>query len=167
VHREEWVRFRVGFVDGGQLQLHDPRRLGSVELAPDESRLGPDAGSVTLSALRSALATRDPGSGPPLKARLQDQVHLAGVGNLLSDEILWRAGLSPDRPAGGLSPAELRRLHRHLGVTLRVLAARGGSHTGDLMEERRPGGHCPKDGTPLRRDTVGGRTAWWCPVHQR
>jgi formamidopyrimidine-DNA glycosylase len=45
--------------------------------------------------------------------------------------------------------------------------ARGGSHTGDLMGERAPGGACPKDGTPLRRDTVGGRTSFWCPTHQR
>ena len=46
------------------------------------------------------------------------------------------------------------------------LLARGGSHTGDLMEERRPGGHCPRDGAALARATVGGRTTWWCPAHQ-
>jgi formamidopyrimidine-DNA glycosylase len=32
---------------------------------------------------------------------------------------------------------------------------------------RAPGGRCPKDGTELQRDTVGGRTTWWCPKHQR
>jgi len=161
-----WVRFRVRFVDGGSLSLHDPRRFGRVELDPDEGSLGPDAMTVTIGQLRSALAARAPSAGPPLKARMQDQSRLAGLGNLLVDEILWRAGLSPHRPSGSLSDAELRRLHRNLRRTLDQLLVRGGSHTGDLMEQRRPGGRCPRDGTALERATVGGRTTWWCPAHQ-
>ena len=103
-------RFGLVFTDGGHLRVRDPRRLGGVQLDPFETGLGPDAGAVTLGHLRSALA----GSRAPLKARLMDQSRLAGVGNLIADEVLWRAGLSPLRPAGGLSAAELRRLHRHL-----------------------------------------------------
>jgi len=80
--------------------------------------------------------------------------------------MLWRAGLSPVRSAGSLSPAEVRRLHRHLVRTLSDLTERGGSHLGDLMPERHTGGVCPKDGAPLARTTVGGRTSWWCPTHQ-
>ena len=62
-----------------------------------------------------------------------DQGHLAGVGNLIADEVLWQAGLSPLRPASSLVPTELRRLHRHLRAALIYMGARGGSHTGDLM----------------------------------
>jgi formamidopyrimidine-DNA glycosylase len=164
---DRWVRFGIRFADGGALLLHDPRRMGRVSLGVGDPVLGPDALSVTRAELRRALAARRPGGGPPLKARLQDQARLAGVGNLLADEILWRAGLSPLRPSGSLTDAELTRLHRHLRATLRDLLERGGSHTGDLMNERRPGGHCPRDGSPLLRSTVGGRTTWWCPVHQR
>jgi formamidopyrimidine-DNA glycosylase len=102
-----------------------------------------------------------------LKARLMDQSRLAGVGNLAADEILWRAGLDPTRPASSLTDADLRRLLRHLRATLRDFLERGGSHTGELMPERHPGGLCPKDGTPLRRATVATRTTWWCPAHQR
>jgi formamidopyrimidine-DNA glycosylase len=101
----------------------------------------------------------------PLKARLLDQERLAGVGNLLADEILWRAGLDPERRTP-LSDAELRVLHRALRATLRQLGGRGGSHMGELMEQRHAGGRCPKDGTELRRATVGGRTTYWCPAHQ-
>ncbi len=155
-------RFAITFDDGGSLIMRDPRRLGGVELDPDEDRLGPDASTVTLAELRRALA----GGREALKARLLDQARLAGVGNLIADELLWRAGLSPIRPAGSLTPAELRRLHRHLVSGLGDLTARGGSHTGDLMQHRLAGGRCPRDGAPLRRDTVGGRTTWWCPAHQ-
>jgi formamidopyrimidine-DNA glycosylase len=163
--REEsaWDRFGVVFADGGSLRLRDPRRLGGVFLDLDESRLGPDVAGLGPAGLRDALA----GSTIPVKARLMDQARLAGVGNLTADEALWRAGVDPRRPAGSLSAAELRRLHRHLRRTVDELVDRGGSHTGDLMAARTPGGTCPRDGTPLSRATVGGRTTWWCPTHQR
>ncbi len=161
-HVATWDRFVLRFADGSDLRMRDSRRLGGVELDPDESRLGPDALTAPPAALRRALAR----SQAPLKARLMDQAHLAGVGNLAADELLWRSGLDPARPAASLTPAELRRLHRHLRSTLADLLARGGSHTGELMLERRPGGVCPRDGTPLHRATVGGRTTWFCPRHQ-
>jgi len=154
-------RFAVAFVDGGSLVMRDPRRLGGVSLDPEEEALGPDALEVTPARFRAALA-----SAAPLKACLMDQRRLAGVGNLLADEILWRAGLNPARPALSLTPAEVRRLHRHLRTTMVDLIARGGSHTGDLMAERVPGGHCPRDATALCRTRIGGRTTWWCPTHQ-
>jgi formamidopyrimidine-DNA glycosylase len=158
-----WDRFAVHFTDGGALVVRDPRRLGGVELDPDESRLGPDAAAVSASQLRLALD----GSHAPLKARLMDQSRLAGVGNLIADEALWRAGLDPARAAGSLSSAELRRLHRHLVGTIADFVRDGGSHTGALLPHRVDGGRCPRDGAPLVRRTVGGRTTWSCPVHQR
>jgi formamidopyrimidine-DNA glycosylase len=167
VFNEKWVRARITFQDGGDLLMHDPRRFGSLELAPDEGRLGPDALTVSLADLRAALAIAPGRSGvaAPLKARFMDQERLAGVGNLLADEILYRAGLAPDRRTP-LTDAEIRELHKQLRSTLRQLGRRGGSHMGDLMEERVEGARCPRDGAELRRETVGGRTTYWCPLHQ-
>jgi formamidopyrimidine-DNA glycosylase len=167
VFNEKWVRARFTFDDGGDLLMHDPRRFGSLELAPDESRLGPDALTVSLGELATALAIAPGRSGvaAPLKARFMDQERLAGVGNLLADEILYRAGLAPGRRTP-LTDAELRELHKQLRSTLRQLGRRGGSHMGDLMEGREVGARCPLDGMELRRETVGGRTTYWCPEHQ-
>jgi formamidopyrimidine-DNA glycosylase len=155
VFNEKWVRARITFQDGGDLLMHDPRRFGSLELAPDEGRLGPDALTVSLADLRAALAIAPGRSGvaAPLKARF------------MADEILYRAGLAPDRRTP-LTDAEIRELHKQLRSTLRQLGRRGGSHMGDLMEERVEGARCPRDGTELRRETVGGRTTYWCPLHQ-
>jgi formamidopyrimidine-DNA glycosylase len=167
VFNDKWVRARFTFDDGGELLLHDPRRFGSLELAPDEDRLGPDALSITPPQLGAALAI-PPGratAAAPLKARLMDQERVAGVGNLLADEILWRAGLAPGRRTP-LTDDELRVLHKELRATLRQLGRRGGSHMGELMEQREVGGRCPLDGTELLRETVGGRTTYWCPAHQ-
>lgn len=157
-----WDRFTLHFEDGGSLALRDKRRLGRVVLDPDLSRLGPDAAEVT----RRDFAERVGRGHAPLKARLMNQSVIAGVGNLLADETLWRAGLSPLREAGSLSPEELDRLRRSLRAATRRAVRRGGVHTGDLIPHRGPGGHCPRCGTALLRDTVGGRTTWWCPVDQ-
>jgi formamidopyrimidine-DNA glycosylase len=159
----KWDRFVIHLTDGGTIRLRDPRRLGGVELDPDEDLLGPDALTIGAAALRDSLR----GSTAPLKARLMDQGRVAGLGNLLTDEILWRAGLDPARQAGSLHPRELRRLHAHLRSVLAELTERGGSHTGDLQDERDRDGRCPRDGSALMRRQVGGRTTYSCPHHQR
>lgn len=162
-NREEWDRFVLRFADGGDLRLRDPRRLGGLELDPDEARLGPDAATITAPALRAALAA----SIAPLKARLLDQARIAGLGNLLVDEVLWRAGLDPRQAAGALTSRRVAGLARRIVDTVAELTERGGSHTGDLQAARVRGGRCPRDGAALRRETVGGRTTYWCPRHQR
>ena len=96
-----------------------------------------------------------------------DQQRIAGLGNLLTDEALFRAGIDPARPAMSLDGDEIDRLHRAIRTTLRTLQRRGGSHTGDHMPARFPGGICPRDGAVLVRRTVGGRTTFSCPLHQR
>ncbi len=165
-YEERWIRARVRFRDGGEMLLHDPRRLGRLLLDPDEEALGPDAFSLTLGQLRAALSSRA-AEGPPLKARLLDQSKIAGIGNLLADEMLYRANLDPRRASTSLSEVELKRLHRQIRATLAELFARGGSHTGDHMEARVPQGRCPKDGAAMHRATIGGRTTYWCSEHQR
>ncbi len=103
--RAWWDRFTVEFADGGRMALRDRRRLGRAVLEPDLSTLGPDAAEVGRKAFRERV-----GRGTsPLKARIMDQRVIAGVGNLLADETLWRAYLSPLRPAGELSEDELDR----------------------------------------------------------
>ena len=158
-----WDRFVLTFTDGGDLRIRDPRRLGGLEVDPDVDRLGPDAATLTVDELDDALR----GSRTSLKARLLDQRRVAGLGNLLVDESLWRAGIDPARPAGVLTAAEQRQLAGAITATVEELTRRGGSHTGDLQAERARGGHCPLDGAPLDRRTVGGRTTYSCPEHQR
>src|SRR5262249_27260990 len=78
----KWHRFGVTFVDGGDFYVRAPRRLGAVELDLDESRLGPDAATITRKQLDAALGKRT----APIKAVLMDQSNIAGLGNLLVDE---------------------------------------------------------------------------------
>jgi len=155
-------RFRIDFEDGGSLVLRDMRRLGRVVLDPDLSGLGPDAAEVTRNGFRERI-----GRGTaPLKARIMDQSVIAGVGNLLADEALWRAGLSPRSEAGSLSEEELDGLRRAIRAATRRAIRLGGVHTGELIPHRERGGTCPRCGAALERATIGGRTTYWCPRHQ-
>ena len=80
--------------------------------------------------------------------------------------MLFRAGVDPRTPVAHLSADQRARLFRAFGQTMRTLARRGGSHTGDHMEGRVPGGVCPRDGAPMASATIGGRTTYWCRLHQ-
>lgn len=157
-----WTRFSITFEDGGQLALHDKRRLGRARIDPDRTALGPDAEQIS----RTDFRERFHRSNAPVKARLLDQSVIAGVGNLLADDCLWHAGIRPSRPASELSVDELDRLRRSLRLMLRKAIANGGVHTNEFARARGRSGTCPKCGAPLSRGTVGGRTTYWCPIDQ-
>ncbi len=102
----------------------------------------------------------------PLKARLLDQSRIAGIGNLLADEVLWQARISPQRRTGDLEAEELDELRRVLRRAIRDATRHGGVHTGEIIKHRGPGQHCPRCGSEMTRASVGGRTTWWCPQEQ-
>ena len=164
-YRARWVRAGLEFDDGRKLVLHDPRRLARCEIDPDLDELGPDALTLTRRQFDQVLQVAR-GEGPTIKARLLDQSAVAGVGNLLGDEILFDAGIDPRTPVGLLERQQRDRLFRSFTSTMRTLKKRGGSHLGTHMSGRFPGGVCPLDGAAMLSSTVGGRTTYWCAAHQ-
>jgi formamidopyrimidine-DNA glycosylase len=157
-----WDRFTLTFDDGGGLRLFDKRRLGRVRLDPDLDALGPDAALVDA----VDFAARVGRGTAPVKARLLDQSVIAGVGNLLADETLWQARISPRRRSNELTPADLSTLYGALQEATRAAIRNGGVHTGTFIAFRGAGRHCPRCGTEVTTATVGGRTTWWCPEEQ-
>jgi formamidopyrimidine-DNA glycosylase len=157
-----WDRFTISFADGTRLALRDRRRLGRAVLEPDLSHVGPDAADATRAEFRARVGR----GNAPIKARLLDQTAIAGVGNLLADEILWQARIDPRRRTGTLGESELDALRRTTRAVIRSALRRGGAHTGTLIEHREEDGHCPRCGTALARATIGGRTTYWCPAEQ-
>jgi formamidopyrimidine-DNA glycosylase len=166
LYQAQWIRAGLELSDGRRLLLHDPRRLARVEIDPDVSELGPDALTLTRAQFNEVLAVTR-GEGPAIKARLLDQTMVAGVGNLLGDEILFRAGIDPRTPTGRLSDEQRTALFRAFTQTMTTLARRGGSHLGDHMVGRIVAGFCPRDGGAMRSAVIGGRTTYWCSVHQK
>lgn len=160
-----WDRLRLYTADRAvpAVRMNDPRRLGRVSLHPDLSGLGVDFFAVTPKRLAAAVG----GRRGPIKSLLLDQHVVAGLGNMCADEVLWWAGISPHRPAASLRADELAALASAIRRRIPVMLGRGGSHCGTLSPDVRSAcPPCSRDAAPLRRDTIGGRTAVWCPGHQ-
>ncbi len=154
-------------------------KAGGLALPEELAGLGPDALDVGPAHLGAALA----GRRAPLKALLVDQRVLAGVGNIYADEICHVARLRPDRPAGGLRPAELRRLAVATHTVLTEAIAAGGSTLSDQryrdvlgeagsyqFEHKvygRAGQPCMSCGRPVERATIGAKGAYFCRRCQR
>lgn len=178
----------VALEDGPEVRLVDPRTFGyAAVLTPEElasvgsSRLGPDA----LEELPPArwLAGRLAGRTAPIKSLLLDQRLLAGLGNIYADEVLHRARIRPDRPAGSLRPEEVAALRRsirpilesglrHGGTSLSDMAyllpdGRTGRYLPRLRAYGRAGRPCRSCGQPILRIVQGGRSAFFCPECQR
>jgi formamidopyrimidine-DNA glycosylase len=160
------------------LVFSDPRQFGRVLFhigrtpPPWWNRLPPAllAGGFSLPVMEKFLNRH---RAAPLKAALLMQAGFPGIGNWMADEILWQASLHPRRPAGKLRPVETKKLHRTIKSVCRTALRTVGVDYGDLprtwLFDRRwkRGGHCPKDGAPLRHATIGGRTTCWCPACQK
>jgi formamidopyrimidine-DNA glycosylase len=155
-------RFSLMFADGGALLLLDPRRLGRVRLDPPVDRLGPDAREITRKQFGAAF-----GRGTaPVKARLLNQHVIAGIGNLLADQVLWQAKIHPASPVGELTQADVDRLFRAVRRAVESSVADGGVHALPVISFRKDDGHCPRCGAPMARGRVAGRTTWWCSREQ-
>jgi formamidopyrimidine-DNA glycosylase len=159
------------------LVFRDPRMFGVVKFAavaePDWwKELPPDVLSrgFTKDAVLRYAGRR---TGLPLKAFLLQQEMFPGVGNWMADEILWRCGLYPGRRTGTLQRNELimiweetRKVSR---TAMRIIGERWGNVPKSWLFHYRwqDGGKCPRNGTTLRREEIGGRTTAWCSKCQR
>jgi formamidopyrimidine-DNA glycosylase len=163
---------RIVFVcRGGELRYRNMRKFGGVWISRRgrervTGRLGPDATEVGLEELRELLASRRGG----VKAALMDQRLIAGLGNLMVDEIAWRARVDPRTPVGRLSRRRIERLWQAMDEVVRESLPTGrvppaeGWLTGVRDNRAAP---CPRCGARLRRATVAGRTTVWCGRCQR
>jgi formamidopyrimidine-DNA glycosylase len=168
--------------DGSDVSYRDIRRFGTWLLVDDEELepyLAERIGSEPLQSSfgRAALAKRLAGRRAPIKAALLDQRTVAGLGNIYADEALWRARIHPLRPAGGLNPPEIARLHRGIRDALRMGISRQGAtlsnyatpdgERGGMQDEfrvyGRAGEPCPRCGTPIEKIRAAGRGTWYCP----
>lgn len=129
----------LAFTQGGQIRFNDTTGTMTISavpaaeldaLEPDLSGLGLDPVETPISWTLFAEMLR--GRKVKLKAFLVDQSIIAGLGELYSDEILFAAGLRPDRVAGSLTTQEIRRLYRSVVETLHdAIKYRGTSLDGD------------------------------------
>jgi formamidopyrimidine-DNA glycosylase len=163
--------------DGVRLAMPDARRFGRIRLKQDpeaeapllhlgaDPLLSPPSSAEMVETLRRRHA--------PIKAALLDQSVFAGVGNWIADEVLFQAGIRPDRPASSLGGAEVRRLRSRLvSVIRRAVAADADSDRfpRSWLFNHRWGRNAlarTSRGEQITHATIGGRTTAWVPRRQR
>jgi formamidopyrimidine-DNA glycosylase len=163
-----------------KLVFRDVRKFGRLELLPGGAsefirtkRLGPDALAIRPGELYESLHR----TGRCLKAALLDQRVLAGLGNIYTDEVLFRERLSPRRLGNSLSRHRVQSLSGAIREVLRSAIRRRGTSISDYVD---PGGRrggfqfvlrvygrkgepCSRCGTAIVRGKVAGRGTWTCP----
>jgi formamidopyrimidine-DNA glycosylase len=164
--------------DGAQLELTDAGSwvsLGAFVVddpleVPAVAKLGPDPADAAFT--RARFDEPFAGRRKQLKAILQEQESLAGIGNAYSDEILHRARLSPVAHAASLDGDELDRLFdATVGEITEAIAARRGIPIDRLKAAKvaamrvhgRAGEACPRCGDTVRDFAFASTTAEYCP----
>jgi formamidopyrimidine-DNA glycosylase len=162
-----FLKLELTLDDHRRFAFADARRFGRLRLAHDPRNEPP------LSELGHDPFFGLPEAGEPIKAVLLDQATFAGVGNWIADEVLYQAGIRPQRSASDLSQAEISRLRGTLlRVIRRAVAVNADSDrfpAGWLFHRRwgRVRNSKMPDGAAIVHDTVGGRTTAWVPSRQR
>ncbi len=185
-----FIRLVFSLSNGKHLVLCDMRRFAKVTLiesskldhSPHLSHLGvePLAKNFSSKIFGEQLLKRPKAK---IKQALLDQTLVVGIGNIYSDEALWRANINPERKVESLSKTEIKTLYR--GV-IRVLK-NGIDFGGDSMSDyrnidglrgsfqekheayRKTGKMCRKKGCKgkITRKIIGGRSSHFCPIHQK
>jgi formamidopyrimidine-DNA glycosylase len=173
--------------EGWAVTFNDARRFGMMDLFPAAkladhqllAGLGPEplADEFTPAVLHLALM----GKKTPMKAALLDQTVVAGLGNIYVCEALFRAGISPKRLAGTVSPQRLDKLVPAIKAVLREAVAAGGSSLRDYVQSDgelgyfqtrfrvydREGQPCTVCGRPVKRIVQSGRSTFYCGSCQK
>jgi formamidopyrimidine-DNA glycosylase len=166
-----------------ELRFIDPRRFGRMLILPEaesNSVLGPlgtDPLEISIPKFQERLREKR----ARIKAVLLDQRVFRGMGNIYTDESLWRARIHPARLASSLKPREVLSLHRAMRAILLEAIRLGGSSISDFVNAeglpgefqirhrvyQREGKKCSRCGAQIRRIIVAGRSSYFCPRCQR
>ncbi|HVO75186.1 MAG TPA: bifunctional DNA-formamidopyrimidine glycosylase/DNA-(apurinic or apyrimidinic site) lyase [Ignavibacteriaceae bacterium] len=169
------VHLLLTFQNNYKLAYRDPRTFGAIYFEENKEaflkrkKLGPDPlkGNYSFSSFKKAAE----GKKETLKAFLMDQTILAGIGNIYSDEILFDAGIHPEKPVNKLSKSKSKELFSSMKKVLRdsIKYEADASNFPDdyLLNYRKKNAECPKCGGKIKKITIAGRSSYFCPNHQR
>ena len=169
------VRILFNFSNGYHLAYNCIRMLGRVDLVDEPSayikkkKLGVDPFEYILS-FNDFLKLFRKRNGS-IKAALMNQSILAGIGNIYSDEILFQSGIHPAVNVKKLKENELKDIYQKMNSILKkaisVNANPDELPRNYLLTHRNPGEDCPKCSGKIKRQTIGGRSSYFCNKHQK
>jgi len=180
-----YIRLVFFLNNNKMVALSDLRKFAKVELWKKEKlekelrKLGLEPLSRAFSFKRFKEAVQR--TRGKVKQVLMRQEVIAGIGNIYSDEALWRAKIHPERRVDQLTNEELKRLYNTIRDVLRKGVKLGGESISDYRKVngkkgefdkerkvyRREGEKCQRCGAIIKRVKIGGRSAHFCPVCQK
>jgi formamidopyrimidine-DNA glycosylase len=185
----QFIHLTFTLSNGKHLAFSDMRKFGKVVLFETDTKdttphlvgLGPEPlEDLTLKTFKIQLNTKPLGK---IKTVLMDQSVIAGVGNIYSDEILWEAGVHPERIVKNLKDSEIKEMWNAMIKILKISIKMGGDSMSDYRDiygqkgnfqnahkvYRRVGEKCSKKNCPgtILRIIIGGRSSHFCSVHQK
>ena len=163
------------FANGFQLAYVNRRKLGFITITDDmekyiqDNDLGPDPLNDKWN--KSDFIETYSDRAGSVKAGLMNQSVMAGIGNVYSDETLFQAGIKPQKKLKQLSEKDLGQLF----TTMKRVVKKAIDWKVDpknfsnsyLLLHREPGDECPRCGGKIKKQTVSGRSSYFCPSHQK
>lgn len=174
----------VSFTIGGQLRLIDPKLCSQLQVMPKDRvqdlrehppfTIDPLTNQFTWAHFSGVLQDKE----TPMRALMIDQSFICGLGPLYADEVLFTAGIRPDRASNKLSSQDVRRLYRALMETFQdSIKARGtsvgelpfrdlhgepGTYQLELKVYQREGEFCPRCRHDIEKVQMDGTDAYFC-----
>lgn len=178
------IRWRLVLDDGSEVAFVDSRRLGELRvLAPGGAAewlgslgLGPDVFPDRFDA--AWWADRFAGKRGPIKPALLDQARVAGIGNILASELLWRSGIHPAVSVPALDESDWQRISDAIVPLIEEIVAEesgeeivyvneaGGAAPSAFAVYGNEGEPCVRCGAPVARMKQAGRSTFWCGACQ-
>lgn len=179
----KYARVIFYFTDKSILVFNDLRKFGYIKLVPTKKieemvgkeKFGPEAlgADFTLENFRKIL-NKYPNRR--IKQLLMDQLIIAGIGNIYSDEICYYAKVLPTKPAGKLSGEQIKKLYEGINkILIKAIELRGSSvdnyvdtegAKGDYVKELkvydREGEKCCRGKGIIKRIKLSGRSSYFC-----
>lgn len=182
------TRVTFAFTNGGHLYFNDMRKFGWVKVAKSDeesirsaigkTELGPDPLVMTADEFLARIRKKPQSR---IKKLLMDQTIVSGIGNIYSDEALWRAKVHPRRAVVSLTDAEIKAIFKGVVDSFNLAIAKGGSSANSFVDGRGEKGlylsfanayhmtglPCKRCKTPIVREKMDGRSAHYCPECQK
>ncbi len=160
------------FNNGFNLAYISIRMFGKVSIANsieefiENKKLGPDAYKMTLEEFQEAVQRRK----AIAKNALLNQSFIAGVGNIYSDEILFRTKIHPKTNINTLSESKVKELYTNIKDVLEFgIRKKGDLSTYPnefLIPHRKKEEKCPTCNSDITRFEISGRHGFFCPSCQ-
>jgi formamidopyrimidine-DNA glycosylase len=184
--KNRFLRFVFSLDNGYKLAMSDLRRFARLMLVDDVSvlklkeisKLGPEPLEVSFADFKKLFE----GKKGRVKQVIMDPFFIVGIGNIYADEILWQIGLHPMSRVEHLKAEDIKKIYVAMQKILHTAIDMKGSSLDDYRTPsgemgsyqtihkayHRTGEKClKKDGGVIERMVIGGRSAHFCPIHQK